>query len=307
MIHRLLFVACFCASLLSVNAFCEADVVDDSENFALLEEQQADYEPPVAHDNTPSYNNNSNNSYHAFAQDDKPLAKDDRHTNTNSAPELLEKVMGLQQEVQELRGQLELQAHELKLLQEQTLSFYKDLDARLRGSDTTLPAKNISPAPTNLDAANQISSPSQTAVPAPAPAITINQQGANNPADEQIRYLAAYELVKKKQFDSALLDMQAFIAKYPHGGYSANAHYWLGELYMVKNNYPSAIEHFTVVMQEFPKSSKSAASLLKTGYALAASGKITEARNVLQDVIKKYPDTATAKLASKKLNSLPVQ
>ena len=98
--------------------------------------------------------------------------------------------------------------------------------------------------------------------------------------------------------------MHAFVSKYPHGGYTANAQYWLGELYMVKNDYPQAIEHFNVVLQAFPSSSKNAASLLKIGYALAASGKTAEARIKLQDVVKTYPDTSTAKLAAAKLNSL---
>ena len=73
---------------------------------------------------------------------------------------------------------------------------------------------------------------------------------------------------------------------------------------MVKNNYPQAIEHFNVVLQGFPSSSKCAASLLKMGYAQAALGKTDEARKTLMDVVKKYPDTSTAHLATNKLNTL---
>lgn len=306
MIHRLLFVACFCASLVSFNAFCEVDVVDDSENFALLEEQQADYGPPVAHDDSETYST-TQQKRSSFNPSERALARDDKPINGNNNPALLDKIIGLQQEIQELRGQLELQAHELKLLQEQTLSFYKDLDARLRATDANAgpTPKNITPDPTKNQTTppQQVPQPQNT-VPSSSPVMPVSEQSTSNPADEQIRYLAAYELVKKKQFDSAILEMQAFVTKYPRSGYSANAHYWLGELYMVKNNYPQAIEQFNVVQQEFPSSSKSAASLLKMGYALAASGKIAEARNVLQEVVKKYPDTSTAKLAIKKLNAL---
>lgn len=73
---------------------------------------------------------------------------------------------------------------------------------------------------------------------------------------------------------------------------------------MVKNDYPQAIEHFNVVLQAFPTSSKSADSLLKIGFALASTGKVTEARDTLKAVIKNYPDTGTAKLAATKLESL---
>ena len=51
----------------------------------------------------------------------------------NDNANLIEKVLNLQKEVQELRGQLEIQAHDLKLLQQQQLAFYKDLDSRLSG------------------------------------------------------------------------------------------------------------------------------------------------------------------------------
>ena len=131
-----------------------------------------------------------------------------------------------------------------------------------------------------------------------------NNAAHTNPADEQISYLAAYELVKNKKFDEALIAMQTFVTQHPQGGYTANAQYWLGELYMVKKNYPEAIEHFEVVLQQFPSSSKSAASLLKIGYALAASGKKQDAIIRLQQVVKNYPDTNTAQLAKTKLGSL---
>lgn len=292
MIHRLLLVAIFCVCL-PFNAFCNAEVVDDSENYALLEEQQAARELPVARDND-DYN------------EQQPLARDDSETTnskrTNNAG-LLDKVQGLQQEIQELRGQLEIQAHDLKLLQEQQLSFYKDLDARI----SSAPTKGVvATPPTDLSIGTRpptaSTQPNPPILPVAAPIPPTS--GRINPADEQISYLAAYELIKNKQFNEALTAMQTFVSKYPHGGYTANAQYWLGELYMVKSDYPQAIEHFNVVLQEFPSSSKNAASLLKIGYALAASGRTAEAREKLQAVIKNYPDTTTARLATTKLESL---
>ncbi len=309
MMNRLLFAACFCACLLPFNAFCEAEVVDDSENFALLEEQQAPYESPVAHDDNEDRSSYSNNN----TQDEPPLAKENNptHDRSNGYANLLDKVQGLQQEVQELRGQLDVQAHDLKLLQEQQLSFYKDLDARLRDvpvkgmANKPLTAVTIGEKPIVATTSPETSiQPAAMVMPPVQPVIGA---GRTNPANEQISYLAAYELVKDKQFDEALTAMQTFVTKYPHGGYSANAQYWLGELYMVKNDYLQAIEHFNVVMQEFPSSSKNAASLLKVGYALAGLGKTAEARAKLQEVVKTFPDTSAAKLATAKLNTLRTQ
>ncbi len=304
MIHRLLLAACFCALILPLNAFCAVDVVDDSENFALLEEQQVT-ESPVAHDdNDITYTNTQKRS--TYTQDEPALARDDISPDQlKNESNLLNKVQGLQQEIQELRGQLDIQAHELKLLQEQSLAFYKDLDARLRGAPakeaTTTPA-----TPLNMDSAPSQVEPNTSATP-PIAESTNTPVARTNPAEEQINYLAAYELIEKKQFDKALFAMQTFVNKYSRGGYTANAEYWLGELYLVKKNNAQAIEHFNVVLNTFPTSSKCAASLLKIGYAYAAQGNISDARLKLQEVIKKYPDTPTAKLATTKLNTLKNQ
>lgn len=297
-LHRLLPGLCLCC-ILPLQVLAQAPVVDDSENFAILDEQQAAIERPVA--KAQLDNNYNEDEEVALAQDNRDSAKDNAG--------LLNKIQGLQQEVQELRGQLEVQAHDLKLLQQQQLAFYKDLDSRLAGGKAApLPAKEQLAEPVNTHGQRGVMLPQQQSLQdmdKPLTAGVINASGSN-PADEQLSYMAAYDLVKGKRFDDALAAMQAFVAQYPTGGYTANAQYWLGELYLVKNNYPQAIAHFDTVLKQFPSSSKAAASTLKIGYALAASGKENEARLRLQQVLKNYPDTPTAQLAARKLEILGV-
>lgn len=290
-IRRFLLVTSF-ACLLPFSVFSEAPVVDDSENFALLDEQQAALEQPVAKAQNREYGNDEES---ALASDTEPSS-----TKSSNAV-LLDKVQGLQQEIQELRGQLEVQAHDLKLLQQQQLAFYKDLDARLPTPGiNAAKAPSGTPLPIGSKATNSAALSGNK-----QPVVTpIASAPRTNPADEQISYLAAYELVKNKRFDDALTTMQKFVTLYPQGGYTGNAQYWLGELHMVKKNYPEAIEHFEIVLHQFPSSSKTAASMLKIGYALAASGKKPEAIQRLQQVIKNYPDTNTAQLAKARLDAI---
>lgn len=290
---------------LNFQVFAEAPVVDDSENFALLDNKQAAVEQPVSQNKWAEVDN----------AEEIALAQDNPDSNNTNA-ELLDKLHGMQQEIQELRGQLEVQSHELKLLKQQQLAFYKDLDARIQQDPRKQTQASINKTPENSvglsiestplsNPENKITSSVQTKNDVVVEHPT-NSTSRANPAEEQISYLAAYELVKNKQFDKALLSMQSFVNKYPSGGYTANAHYWLGELYLVKNNYKNAIEHFDIVLKQFPSSTKAAASTLKIGYALAASGKVEEARMRLQQVMKNYPDTPTAQLAVTKLESLGV-
>lgn len=302
--HRLLLSLCF-TCLFPWQVYAEAPVVDDSENFAILDEQQAALEQPVA---KAQLDDN-------YGEEEIALAQDTTDSNDESSSSLLKKFQAMQQELQELRGQMEVQAHDLKLLQQQQLAFYKDLDTRLRvnpGKTPTTAQITPAPQPTELSMGPKIATVSQEPMTKPAVPekqannIAVINPSRNNPADEQISYLAAYELVKNKRFDEALTAMQTFVNQHPQGGYTANAQYWLGELYMVKNNYPNAIQHFDIVLKQFPSSSKAAACTLKIGYALAASGRMNEARIRLQQVLKNYPDTPTAQLAAAKLESLGI-
>ncbi len=323
MIHckKNIIAVCF-TLMLPLACWSEAPVIDDSDNFAMMDEQQAAYEAPVVN---PKYDQpQTDRAQGDIARNDKydidtneddgvPLAKEDTASepknNFNNNAKLIDKVQSLQQEVQELRGQLEVQAHDLKLLQQQQVAFYKDLDSRL-GAGATKSAQAKPPTDLNLGAkptATQPTAPTpvtNTVAASAPPKPVVVPTSRMNPADEQISYLAAYELVKNKRFDDAIAAMQSFVVKYPQGGYSANAEYWLGELYLVKKDYPKSIEHFEVVLKQFPSSSKSAASLLKAGYAYAASGNNAEAKRRLEQVVRTYPDTPTAQLASSKLAAI---
>lgn len=290
--------------LIPCYALAAAPVVDESENFAILDRNEAADEQPLARENHTQNERRHravNDAIDMEYNDEQPIAQDTsahNKRNQNNAS-LLNRIQSLEQEVQELRGQLEIQSHELSLLKEQQLTFYKDLDARIRGT-APLPKANAEKNPPIQTAPSIPLNEAQKVVPI----TNITPTAGNNPAEEQIRYLAAYDLVKSKRYPEAIKAMQSFADQYPKGGYTANAHYWLGELYMTQKNYPQSIQHFDTVLQQFPSSNKSAPSLLKSAYALAASGKKQEAIARLQQVIKNYPDTKTAQLAEQKLKTL---
>ncbi|MGC1181324.1 tol-pal system protein YbgF [Legionella sp.] len=312
------FIAAGFMLMLPLVCWSEAPVVDESDNFASIDRQQAYEEAPVAGSkyNESQFESAQNDGYSmdSYQGDDgSPLAKDDQVSNSGNNVTLVNKIQSLQQELQELRGQLEVQAHDLKLLQQQQVAFYKDLDMRLNGNASTstkisAPTKSLAQRLDNskesafqTSAAAGQSRATGSVVSTPALVVPVSRE---NPADEQISYLAAYELVKNRRYDEAITSMKLFAQKYPRGGYTANAHYWLGELYLVKKNYAQAVEHFNVVLQQFATSSKSAASMLKMGYAYGAMGNKSEAKKYLQQVVRAYPGTPTAQLASSKLRAI---
>lgn len=291
------FVAALLAASLTIGpsqaVFAEAPVVDDSENFELFEQQAARKAPDEFR---PAHTTQETDHLNT------PLAHEDHTdaslTKTEQQVKLLNTIQNLQQEVQELRGQLEVQAHELKRLHDQQIEFYKDLDGRTRAGQPVSQKKSV---PTDLNTTSTLNPTTSQSANTPPATTTLNTIDLK---DEKSAYMTAYAFVNNKQFDEALPAMETFISHYPDGGYTANAHYWAGELYMVRKQYTEAIQHFEAVLQKFPSSSKSSACLLKIGYALAASGDIQQAKQKLQHVIQQYPDTHAAQLAVAKLDSL---
>jgi tol-pal system protein YbgF len=299
--------------MLPLTCWSEAPVIDDSDNFAIMDGQQ-DAQAPVVNSKygDPQDNNFAGDSGESDVS--SALVKDDPGSNSgntiNANAKLIDKILALQNDVQELRGQLEVQAHDLKMLQQQQVAFYKDLDSRLGGGDAKTaqakPSTDIilsSNTPTVQPNTTSNTSITKNVSTTPNPVVS-TPVSRINPADEQISYLAAYELVKNKRYDNAINAMQTFAQKYPKGGYTANAEYWLGELYLVKKDYSKAIEHFEIVLHQFPSSSKTAASMLKAGYAYTETGNNEGAKKYFEQVIKTWPNTSTAKLAQSKLEKI---
>lgn len=245
----------------------------------------------------------SNNTFAPAGQDfsDVPLSQDSdnsysTHSPASSGTSLLSKVNDLQREIQRLRGQLEVQSHELTQLKEQQQAYYNDLDQRI-----SLLASGKSKSPvlsldTTTPTASTISTSSATAMGATA--------STTATPDEEASYNAAYALIEQRKFNEASIAMKAFLQKYPNGKYTANAHYWLGELLLAQHKDSEAINEFNTVIQQYPASNKVSASMLKLGFAYSNLGDTAKAKTTFLNVEKMFPDTTTAQLAHARLESL---
>ena len=197
--------------------------------------------------------------------------------------ELMYQQQLLQQEVMNLRGQVEEQGHQLRQLKQQSLERYLDLDKRLgAGATTAAPATG-----------------SNTAVAATA-AIAGSNPSAELPGEAEA-YRAAYAMVRSQKFDDAIAAFKAFLQPYPDGRYSANAHYWLGELYLVitPQDLESSRQAFTLLLREYPDNSKVPDALYKLGKVYFLKGNSTKAREYLERVIAEFgdSDSSAVKLA----------
>jgi tol-pal system protein YbgF len=207
-------------------------------------------------------------------------------------------IQQMQQEIMRLNGKMEEQAYELSTLKEQSLQRYMDLDKRLG---------NGSASPTSPGPSAQTTSPAgaegiNAAGTPTAPEIPGNSSPGVEQPGEADAYRAAYALVMPaRKFDEAVPAFQQFLQRYPDGAYAANAHYWLGELYLVKEppDLEAARQSFALLLSQYPDSSKAPDALFKLGKVQFLKGNREKAKEYLDLVITQYEGTnnAVVKLA----------
>lgn len=240
---------------------------------------------------------------------DERLKRIERLFGSESLFKLFDEVESLGTEVRELRGQLEALSHTINQLKESQRKLYLDADQRLQRIESAAPALTTNSQPGTPPATP--ATPSQTAAPsrpAPAPATPSTAQTPPttgiDPFAEQQAYQGAFDLLKSGRYDEAAVAFQQFIAGYPMGSYADNAQYWLGETFYITRRFEQAVQEFERLLSTHPASQKLSHALLKIGYAHDELGNKAEAERVLGDLISRYPQSAAAGLARKRLVSI---
>ncbi len=201
----------------------------------------------------------------------------------------------LQQEVSGLRGLIEELKHAVDMTKRLSDERYLELDSRFQalreGLDTrpSVPAAAASAGLTQSDARPGLSS--QTGSDA-AP-------DATEGATEQALYDTALELIRNRQYDVAISQLQAVISQYPEGDLAPNAYYWLGEVYaaMPEPNFEEARQALAQVITFFPEHSKVPAAAFKLGKVYHLMGDCARALETLEGVIAANPGKSVGKLA----------
>jgi tol-pal system protein YbgF len=251
-----------------------------------------------------------------------------------SQANLSSRVEELQQTIQELRGQLEKQAHELELLSTNQKTFYQDLNSRITQAATVSHAPAAAPAPAPVAAAPAagvdedpvpapkvsaakpkgnaaqansavakdnaaVAKPSlATAANAPKPKpIAAEIPAAVSASPEQTIYQQGFALLKSKQYDRALTQFKDYVSKYPQGHYAVNAHFWMGEINYLQGKHAAAKKSFEIVVKNYPKDQKIPDALLKLAIIATDNGQKQKAEEMLVQIQKQYPGTTAARLA----------
>ena len=115
-------------------------------------------------------------------------------------------------------------------------------------------------------------------------------------------YDAAYQDLTRGNHELALMGFHDLLQQYPTSELADNSQYWIGESYYSKADYKQALEEFRKVPANYPAGDKVPAALLKIGYCLQNLGRNDEARDALQELIRRFPSSEEARLARAKLS-----
>ncbi|WP_296749662.1 tol-pal system protein YbgF [Thiobacillus sp.] len=203
---------------------------------------------------------------------------------------LLTEVETLKAEIARLRGQAEVQAHQLDTLGKRQNDLYVDLDQRV----TDL-AKAAKPAPV---AAEPSSAPAAPVAAAPASAAATPQP---DPQLEARGYEAALGHFREANYAGAIAGFKGFLKAYPDSALASNAQYWIGYSYYALKDYKSALAHQQKLVAVYPASAKVPDAQLNIAASQIALDNIDGARKTLEELVAKYPGTNAANIATRRL------
>lgn len=177
----------------------------------------------------------------------------------------------LKQEVRALRGIIEEVRNEINHISKKQKDNYLNLDQRL--SSQSKHTKNSSKIDNNkiIKTATSIID-------------NKNKLPLSLPKKEKEYYDNAYANLKSGNIDKAIFDFKSHGIKYPNGYYLANAHYWLGEIYLLQSQLNLAHEAFLTVHRDHPKHGKYLDATFKLGQVYYMQGDKVKAKKIINSI-----------------------
>jgi tol-pal system protein YbgF len=140
------------------------------------------------------------------------------------------------------------------------------------------------------------------AASAPAPAAA--GASAVPPPSADLLYSNGLRDLNGKKYELAAQEFQDYLKYYPDTDLASNAQFYLGEIAFAQGQYSQAMDAYTKVLENYPKSFKLASARLKKALALVEVGEKTSAIRELRNVVRLYPGSEEDKRARAKLKEL---
>jgi tol-pal system protein YbgF len=234
------------------------------------------------------------------------LIRIERVIENQSLIQLAAEVDMLRSESMQLRGEIETLRYETENSNKRQRDLYVDVDRRLQAIEQGQ-QRGFTPTPAPPPAAAPQATPpppERAAQPPAGEAPRVAAAPARPAGTDQQNYQAAFELMQGRKYEEAGRAFGQFLVAFPQSPLADNAQYWLAETQYVRGQYQPALAEFQKVLDHYPQSAKLPDALLKVGYCQAELGNREAARTALQQVMRSFPDTTAARLASQRLERL---
>jgi tol-pal system protein YbgF len=250
---------------------------------------------------------------------EKRVADLERLLQNQGLLDLWEQLHAMQSELAKLRGQLEVNNHEIKQLKEKQRKLYNDLDSRLQtlskqaneiksqgkpslGENSSSQASSIAGTEGESLTFESVIQPAGTGEAIESlPESGAVETGRTDTVEIQSAYQSAFRLLKQAEYDQAITAFSLFLQEYPNSQYADNARYWMGEAYFVTRRFGQAITEYRTLLDDFPDSRKAPVAMLKIGHSYRELGQSEESKQYYRMLVEKYPDTSAAKDAAREL------
>ncbi len=250
---------------------------------------------------------------------DERLQRLERLMNSQGLVDLLLKLDNLQKEVQQLRGDVELQTHTVTNLKKRQRDLYVDIDRRLLQIERNTPnngnrsnsnsraysnGADVAQPEITAPTVNSTTQPSPVRQVAPAPVVNRSVSRSIDPVKEQNAYQKAFDLLRELRYEQAIKAYRQFIRDYPNGRYAHIAQYWLSEASYAQRHFKQAIKDYQDLITNYPNSPKLAEAMLKISYSYNALGQNRAAQEMAEKLLRVYPNTTAAGQAQNLLKKI---
>lgn len=204
---------------------------------------------------------------------------------------LLRYVQTLQQEIRELRGQVEVQGHEIQWLKERLQESMSLFSAAAKDKPDRFVQSNAQKASVTEDSwliERRDSLPEHRSV------VVI-------PEEPEEVYQMAHQILQQGDYALAEEQLGKFVEQYPQHSRVADARYWLGDLALLRNDYEQALTQFRLIEEHHPNFARLPEALLKLGSIHELNGEEELAKQYYIRVQQKAPNSTAARLAMQKL------
>jgi len=124
------------------------------------------------------------------------------------------------------------------------------------------------------------------------------------PASADVLYSNALRDINGKHYDLATQEFQDYLKYYGDTDLASNAQFYLGEVAFMQSQFQVALDSYNRVIENYPKSFKTASARMRKGFCLAELGQKASAVRELRAVVRLYPGTDEAKRSAAKLKEM---